>query len=311
MNRVANNICEAEKAIGLDSFIVDTDKPETWKEVKSDINVVHTHLSPEKTFSDAPVVWIPHGTPEVMFLSAYEQAIINGQYGHGDGWMLAQFWLRRSDAIITFWPRHAAIWKSMCDRKTTVHCMPEGLDPSFWHPIESAGRFAGKPSLLTAENSYTIKWPLDLFIAWPWVYQREGLYDARLHAIYLPKDQHRFYFPLVNANGASFGGYLSATVLGKEELRNAFCSVDYYIGLVRYGDFNTLALEARACGAKIISYRGNPYASYWIDEGDQRVMAEQLADILLGKVEERKEIAVVAPIESMVRAFEEIYKGLL
>ena len=311
MNTVAVNMCEAEKRIGLDSALVDTDNKESWKAVESDINVVHTHLAPDRIFSKTPIVWIPHGTPEVMFTSAYEQAIVNGSYGHADGWMLTQFWLRRADAIVTFWPRHAAIWKSLTDHRTAIHCLPEGMDLSFWKPVETQGKYAGTPSLFTAENSYTIKWPYDLFIAWPWVYSHPDLHEAKLHAIYLPKDQHRFYFPLVNANGASFASYISPTVFNKEQMRNAFCSTDYYVNLVRYGDFNTVTLEAAACGAKIISYEGNPFAHYWLTEGDQRRMAEQLIAILTGKTPPRTELAKVPPIEVMAETMKTIYEGLL
>jgi glycosyltransferase involved in cell wall biosynthesis len=311
MNNVATTMCEAEKKIGLDSFLVNTDDKESWKAVESDINVVHTHLSMEGIYSNKPVVWVAHGTPEVMFQASYEQAIVSGAYGHADGWMLCQFWLKRADAIVTFWPRHAELWKSLVDRRTNIHLVPEGIDKEFWHPTPTQGKFAGEPSVFTAENSYTIKWPYDLFIAWPWVIRHEKLHDAKLHAIYLPKDQHRFFFPLVNANGASFGGYITATAFDKTQMRNGFCSTDFYCNLVRYGDFNTVSLEARACGAKIISYRGNPYASYWIDEGDQRVMAVQLIDILTGKTPERTDIAEVQPVEATAQCMKKIYEGLL
>jgi glycosyltransferase involved in cell wall biosynthesis len=311
MNNVATMMCEGEKKLGLDSFLVDTDDKTKWiKPEDSDIDVVHTHLSPDSIYSDKKVVWVAHGTPEVMFQSAYEQAIVYGSYGHADGWMLCQFWLKRADAIVTFWPRHAAIWKSMTDRNTSVNIVPMGVDREFWKPIESAGKFLGGPSVFTAENSYQIKWPYDLFIAWPWVVSQAGLHESRLHAIYLPKDQHRFYFPLVNANGSSFAGFITSQAFNKDQMRNAFCSTDYYCNLVRYGDFNTVSMEARSCGAKVISYKGNSYASYWIDEGDQRVMAEQISEILLGKVDQRKDITPVPDSESTAGVMKALYEKL-
>ncbi len=86
--------------------------------------------------------------------------------------------------------------------------------------------------------------------------------------------------------------------------------MDYYIGLVRYGDFNRLCLEANACGARSISYRGNPYSDFWIAEGDQRVMADELVEILNGNVEPRKK-EVVPDISETALAMQKIYEGLL
>lgn len=310
MNNVAMMMCESEKKLALDAFLVDTDKPETWKEVVSDINVVHTHLSMDALYSKTPIVFIPHGTPEVMFQSSYEQSIVYGAYGHADGWMLSQYWTKKADATVTFWPRHAALLKSMADKKTAIHTVPMGIDLDFWKPVRSDGKYLGTPSVFTAENAYLIKWPYDLFIAWPWVREHEKLHEAKLHAIYLPKDQHRFFFPLVNANGASFGGFITAITFEPTAMRNAYCSTDFYVNLVRYGDFNTITLEARACGAKVISYRGNPYANYWIDEGDQRVIAEQLIDIFTGTTPERTDITKVEPMETTASAMKEIYEHL-
>jgi hypothetical protein len=311
MNNVANMMCEGEKKLGLDSFLVNTDDKDKWiKPEDSDVDVVHTHLSSESIFSDKKVVFVAHGTPEVMFQSTYEQAVIYGAYGHADAWMLCQFWLKRADAIVTFWPRHAELWKSIVDRRTSINLVPLGIDKDFWKPVESQGKFMGTPSVFSAENSYAIKWPYDLFIAWPWVMKHPKLHDAKVHAIYLPKDQHRFFFPLVNANGASFGGFITAITFNKQEMRNAFCSSDFYCNLVRYGDFNSLTLEARSCGSKVISYKGNPYANYWIDEGDQRVMALQLIDILTGVTPERKDIAEVQPMEATAACMKKIYEGL-
>jgi hypothetical protein len=121
---------------------------------------------------------------------------------------------------------------------------------------------------------------------------------------------HRWVFPLVNSNGTSYGAYISGNVLGHEELRNAFCSVDYYIGLVKYGEFNRMSLEANASGCKTISYRGNPYSDFWIDEGDQfTYLVPQLKKIMLGEVEPRKK-KKVPDIKETIKGFSEIYSRL-
>jgi hypothetical protein len=100
---------------------------------------------------------------------------------------------------------------------------------------------------------------------------------------------------------------MSSKVFGHEDLRNNYCSNDFYIGLVRYGDFNRAALEARACGTKLISYTGNPYAHYWIPEGDQRVMADYLIKVLKGDTQPREDILDVPDIKDTALEMVELY----
>jgi hypothetical protein len=161
--------------------------------------------------------------------------------------------------------------------------------------------------VFTAENCYEIKWPLDALIAWPWVTKQVA--EARLHAIYLPRDQHRWWFPLVNRNGASFYSHLSPQVFTDTGLRNAFCSTDYYLSLVKYGDASRASLEAAACGATVISYRGNPYATHWVTEGDQRILALELIAILSGQTAPRTP-APVPTHADMVAASLDLYRRL-
>lgn len=314
MNRVAESLAAAEKAIGIDSQICNIHESKSdeliARAADADVHVSHTHFPDwmiKQVTRPLKLVWVGHGTPEHVFQSAVEAGTTGG-YGHGDSWMLVQHWLQTADALVTFWPRHQAIWQSLCDKGRVVDLVPLGVDKSFWRPVPSAGRYAGNPSLLTAENSHYIKWALDLFILWPWVYpQVNG--NALLHALYVPNDQHRWFFPLVNRNSCSYASHISPLVLSHESLRNALCSVDFYIGLVRYGDFNRLSLEANACGAKTISYVGNPYSDYWLNEGDQRIMANQLVDILNGYVTPRLKESVpdiADTAQSMLRVYERI-----
>jgi hypothetical protein len=305
---MAQSFVNAERLVGLDSLLIPIDDVASHAlGDDADIHVAHTHLSDRALRSQKPIVWVAHGTPEVMFHSGYEQGLVNGKYGHGDPWMLAQFWLQHADAIVTFWPRHQAIWQSLLDKGRTVDCVPMGIETAFWEPQPSAGKFAGSPSVFTAENCYEIKWPLDLFLMWPWVLREVP--DARLHAIYVPKDQHRWWFPLVNRNGSAFYSYISAMVFDPPELRNAFASVDFYLGLVRYGDFNRTCLEAKASGATVISWAGNPYADYWLPEGDQRAQADLLIKILRGEIQKR-ETTPVMDIAETITAMQAIYARL-
>lgn len=311
MHRVAESLVAAERSIGLDSILVNLHDATTFDQtLDADIHVSHTHLPDDmraKFTKPYRVVWVGHGTPEHVFQGAVE-AGIDHRYGHADGWMLVQHWLQTADACVTFWPRHQAIWQSLCDKRTVVDCVPLGVDRTFWSPQPSRGKYAGEPSVFTAENCHYIKWPLDLFLAWPWVCERLAT-QATLHAIYLPNDQHRWFFPLVNRNGCAYRSHISPIALESADLRNAFLSVDYVVGLVRYGDFNRLSLEANASGATTISYAGNLHADYWVPEGDQRAIATALVDILEGRVEKRAKTPVPSIVET-AQAMRAIYERI-
>lgn len=315
MNRVAESMVAAEKALGIDSHLCNSMEGDLTKldqYLDADIHVSHTHVQNafrKRIKKPYKIVWVAHGTPEHVFQTAVEEGQNKG-YGHADGWMLCTNWLRTADACITFWPRHQAIWKSLCDKNTEVTLVPLGVDRGFWKPVPSRGKYAGTPSLFTAENAHTIKWPLDLFLAWPWVYPHlEG--NPKLHSVYLPNDMHRWFFPLVNRNGCSYASHITGQTFDNENLRNAFVSTDFYIGLVRYGDFNRVCLEAAACGSKLISYRGNQYADFWVTEGDQRIIALELRDILSGKTKPRADKLPVPDSSDTAKAMLELYTQLL
>lgn len=291
MHRVAENITAAECALGLESVNVDCAvKSDEWN-APADIHVVHTHLPDEIRFTTkAKVVWVAHGTPDHVFHGSVEAG--NGApYGHPDSLMLMQEWLRAADARVTFWPRHQWIYQRMVSRGTPIDLVPLGVDKAFWAAGASRGKYAGEPSVFTAENCHTIKWPYDIFVAWREVYEAM-MGKAKLHAIYLPRDMHRWFFPLVNQNGCSYGAHISPITFAHDELRNVFKSIDFFLGLVRYGDFNQLSLQASAAGATTISYRGNDHADYWITEGDQREIAKELTAILKGDAKPREKTAV-------------------
>lgn len=315
LGHTATHLCEIEKKMGLDSVLIDCYKEENGEAPEdakladeADIYVVHLYLGLKRIYDGKPKIWVAHGTPEVMLQGGYLEAA-KGHYAPADSLMLAQWWLQNSDVVVTFWPRHEAIWRSLVDKRTRVEGVPLGCDLSFWKPIESVGKFAGEPSVFTAENHYELKWPYDLFISWPWIVQN-GLPKAKLHAVNVPMDQSRMWFPLVNRNGAGYHTYLTNRTFTHTELRNAFVSTDFYANLVRYADHNYIGLQAAASGAKVISYKGNPYASHWIDYGDQRIMAQQLGAILKGEVEERHDRERPVGLSRTAECFHEIYLSL-
>lgn len=311
MFMVAEAYAKNECMLGMDSWLVDIADSGSWKEaLDADVHVVHTHLPDSvrlQLTKPLKIVWIAHGTPEYVFHRSVEEGLNRG-YGASDSWQLCQYWLQHADAIVTFWPRHQKIWKSLCDKNTNIDCIPMGIDLDFWKPVESRGKFLGAPSLFTAENCDYSKWPLDLFFCWPWVWPK--MPTSHLHAVYLPTDQHRWFYPLLNRNGCGFKTISSGIYFDSENLRNAFCSTDYFIGLVRYGDANRLCLEANACGAKTITYSGNEYSDFWIQEGDQRRIAEELIEILSGNVKARNK-KPIEPITDSTKKMIEIYERIL
>jgi len=304
MERVANDLSMGERSAGILSATLDCNNPEEIPAgLGADIHVIHTSLPLQVNQKKVKNIWVIHATPE----GALHNSLIHGNpFPHGatDYWMLNMHLLKECDAAVSFWPRQQAIWQSLMDKGHTVYCIPMGIDLDFWKPVQSAGRFAGSPSLMFAENCYYYKWPLDLFIAYPWVIEEFPF--AKLHAFYIPLDQHRWWFPLVNRNGVSYRSYINGGTLSQEALRNAFSSVDYYLNLVKYGDFNHICLEAKASGCKVISYEGNPYADYWVTEGDQRRIARQLIEIFKKEVEPRKTDPVLG-IDQMVNGMIEVY----
>lgn len=308
MNKVAQELSDSEKALGYDSSVLSSfDLSDYEVGMGADIHVSHSHVPDKVRAAGGKTVWVGHGTPEHCFQTSVE-AGTKGQYAHSDSWMLIQWWLQHADALVTFWPRHQKIWQSMCDKGRKVECVPMGVNKSFWMPIESRGKFAGTPSLFSCENSHYIKWPLDLAIMWGWI--AEEMPEARLHLIYMPRDQHRWWFTLMNRNGSAYKSYISPIAFSPDELRNAFCSVDYFFSPVRYGDYNRVCLEAKSSGCKVVSFEGNPYADFWLPEGDQRRQAKELTEILNGH-KEPEATESVPDILDTARAMISIYDGIL
>jgi len=307
MSKVAEEMSAVERLLGLQSSVYNPFLPVYDVAREADVHVIHQHIPDEFHGDKFKKVYVTHGTPEHVFQSSVE-AGLNIGYGASDPFMIAQYWLSHADAVVTFWPRIQQVWQDLCQKPKKVDLVPMGIDLEYWAPTESRGKYAGNPSVFTAENCHYIKWPLDLIIMWPWVIKEVPL--ARLHMAYLPRDQHRWWFPWMHQNGCAFKSYIAGGALDWPTLKNAFVSTDYYIGLVRYGDFDRVCLEARAAGAKVISWAGNDYAHYWLHEGDQRQMAKELIAVLRGEVEPRP-VFDVPDKRQMGEAMLAIYRRIL
>lgn len=311
LDRTAHAMSEAEQRLGIDARACNALNEMTWTDEALsdvDVHVCHVHMPDRarpRLTRPAKVVWIGHGTPEYTLQMSMEEGTRSGRYGFADSFMLMQYWLQHADARVTFWPRHKAIYETMVDKGTPIYLAPMGVDKRFWCPGESRGKWAGSPSLFSAENAHWLKWPVDLMLLWPWIAEQHA--GATLHICNLPQDQHRWLFPLANRNGAHFRAYLSSIRWGPDDLRNVFRSIDFFIGLVRYGDHNQLSQQAAATGARSITYRGNPYADFWLTEGDQREMTTELLAILRGEVEPRAK-EIVPDITDTAQAMLSIYE---
>lgn len=312
MHRVASEVSEAEKVLGLDSVLVDIGSPATWAAVEdADVHIAHTYF-PSAMFKrfrkPRRIVSVFHGTPEHVFHEAAYEAS-RGGYGHGDPYMLMQHWLKEADARVTFWERHKWVYDRMIHkgaRKADV--VPLGVPTGFWRTGVTQGKFVGAPSVLSAESPNWFKWPLDLVTAWPDVMDQVG--SVQLHLVGVWYELHRMLFPLMHQNGAAFGSYVTPSFYDHNWLRNAFKSCDFYCGLVRYGDHNHLSLQANAAGCRTISYAGNPYSDFWVTEGDQRVLARELVAILKGDVSPRQ-TAPVPDVADTAEAMRRIYEAIV
>jgi hypothetical protein len=307
LSNMAVDICSTEALLGSESVLCNTADTSTWGlGMDADIHVVHSHIPDSLSFDKSKkLVVVEHGSPEHVFEKSVTDGL-KGNYGPSDSLAMLGFFLKRADAVVSFWPRQSAIWENMTNAK--VYTIPMGVDKEFWKPVQKQNLLTGNPAILTGENCHTCKWPLDLMIMWPNIVKM--IPEARVHFINIPYDQHMWWVPLSYMTGTRYTTYMTATKLGKENLRNFFCASNFYYSPVQYGDHNRVCLEAAACGAKVISYKGNQYSHYWITEGDQREQTKELLDILSGNVTERKPLDVPA-IEYTASLMIELYKELV
>lgn len=314
---VARSLVDAERELGIDSIVVDVSRETDFENaLDADVHIAHTVIP--QTYRGKPfnsqltkpfrVVTVAHGTIEHVVENAVSACEL-GQYAPSDSLMIMLHYLRTAHARVTFWPRHKWILDRFMATGTELKLVPLGVAKKFWADGESRGKYQGAPSILSAENAHTIKWPLPLLLMWPYV--ADEVPEAYLHVCYLPHDQARIWFPLVDSNGSHFKAHIGAWTFPQDELRRVFKSFDFLWSGVRFGDFNLLCLEALAAGLKVISYKGNPYTHHWVDEGDTRNQCRELTEILKGNVEERSDREEVPDISETAKQMGEIYAEII
>lgn len=319
LHHMARAMIESETRLGLDSAFVNVDKSEEWQKghaVDADIHVVHSRFPDiqyarirNRTGKEPKIVFVSHGIPEWNMELALNQFNIEGAevYRPLDYWYLTRHWLREADAFVVLNPRQQAVYQTMCQKGRTIDLVPMGVDTTFWAEGKSQ-HFEGQPAVWMSENQARIKWALDVFTAWPFI--TKEVPQAFLHAHYIPFDMQRFLIDFANSNGTSYRANITARTFSHETLRDMWKGFDFNLATTRYGDNTVLTMQAEAAGLKTISYPGNEYASYWMPEGDQRVMAKTLVSIFRGEVPMRVKLPVPT-LEEMGRAMIAVYERLL
>ena len=320
MHHMALAMVEAEKRLGIDAALVSVDHPEQWQDghaVDADAHVIHSRFPDvqwarvkNRTGHDPKTVLVAHGIPEHNMELSVNQFNIDGAevYRPIDYYAVIRHWLRAADAIVVLNPRQQAIYETMAQKGRTIDVVPMGVDTAFWAGGTPTAHFEGRPAVWMSENQTRIKWALDLFTAWPFVLRDHP--QAFLHAHYIPFDLHRFLVDFANSNGTSYRANITARTFSHETLRTMWQGFDFNLATTRYGDNTLLTMQAEAAGLKTISYAGNEYASFWMPEGDQRVMAKTLSAIFAGDVPMREKLPVPS-LEEMGRAMEAIYARVL
>jgi len=304
--QVAEDLSVCEKQAGIESIVCDALNPNDVKMgMNADLHVAHAHIPSEIAVRHTkPWITVAHGAPEyVMETMATEDGLNQKGNSFAAGWMMMQ----QADAVVSFWDRHIKMYLNWTDKP--IYKINMGVPLGFWQKESVATKQPGTPAFLTCENSVRSKWILDLLLLFPWLL--EDFPDAALNCYYVPMMQHKMFYPILYATKAVRGVYISSQKLNKQLLLQTLRGSDYYLNLCRYGDFNQMGMQAKAAGCKVISYRGNPYADYWITEGDQRDMAIQLLAIMKGWTQPRNNVEPIPDTKDMVNGMLRVYQEVL
>lgn len=313
MSHLALAVAEGERRLGHDVDLVDATSQSSCRDprhVDADVHCVHSQcgLADLAYIRDlmgrAPrVVFYSHGIPEDTLTLSVNDVLLKERPGVEDIWGLTRYWLARADAFVVFNARQQALFQSM---GRVVDCVPFGVDTEFWADgPRQVPRLKGAPAVWTGENQSRTKWALDAILAWPFVVAQVP--EAHLHAHYIPFELHRWFVDIANTNGASYSATITPKYWNHPSLRELWRGCDFLWATTRYGDPTCLSQQAEASGLKVISYAGNPYASYWVPEGDQRVLAEHVVAIVRGEVAPRDKTPIPT-LDAMARETVKVYE---
>jgi hypothetical protein len=326
LSAVAASMARAEVARGHYSVVTDPLDPQEggWIDaLDSDVHVLHGGFPRTiggKSFRKAltkplALVYVMHSPPEYLFEHSVAEGVTNG-YGAGMEWHRHQRLMQIADGLVTFCPRHQALYELATDKATIVDLIPMGMDLEFWRTSEGPQYIdpmvtvlEGEPRFLTCENQFPFKSAYDILRVWPWV--RAELETATLHASNMPCDTEKWFWTLINRTGAIEGLFCGSWRYSKRELRGRFQNASFYVSPVRFGDSTRTNYEASAAGARVISYPGNEWADFWMHEGDHRRMARDLIAIGRGDVEPRPDKKPIPSEDDMAVAAIAVYERIL
>jgi hypothetical protein len=320
MHHLAQAVADGERRLGHDALVVDASDDGPWADptvLDADVHCIHSRWRPgaqqairAQTGRDPKLVFYSHGIPEHLIELSVQEFLVKDIPEPQDLWAFTRYWLKEADAFVVFSPRQAVLYNTMLSRGQEVDLVPLGVDLTFWERgPEDAPRLRGTPSVWMSENQHRIKWALDMFFAWPLV--ARALPTVHLHAHFIPYDVQRFLVDIVNANGAAFNATVTQKFYPHDALRTFWKGCDFMLATTRYGDNTCLTMQAEAAGLKTISYPGNQYASFWVPEGDQRVIADQLTGILMGMIPPREDKLPVPDLTDMAASTLAIYDRIL
>jgi hypothetical protein len=320
LHHLASAVAEGERRLGHDALVVDAADPSLWRSplhMDADIHAIHSRCAPadlayirDVLDREPRVVFYSHGIPEDTIGQAINQVLLVERPDVEDYWSLTRYWLARADAFVVFNYRQQALFQSMTSKGRVVDCVPFGVDTAFWSDgPKNAPHLRGAPAVWTGENQLRVKWALDALLLWPFVTERVP--DAHLHAHYIPFELHRWFVDIANTNGAAYFATITPKYFPHAMLRELWAGCDFMLGTTRYGDPTCLSQQAEAAGLPVISYPGNQHASWWLQEGDQRVMADQLVGIFQGHIPPRPDKVPVPTLEDMARHTPAVYNRVV
>lgn len=320
MHHLALAVAEGERRLGHDALVLDAADPSLWRNplhMDADVYAIHSRcaLSDLAFIRDVMgreprIVFYSHGIPEDTIGLAMNDVLLVERPEVLDHWSLTRYWLARADAFVVFNDRQRSLFQTMTSKGRIVDCVPFGVDTTFWADgPKDAPHLRGTPAVWTSENQLRVKWALDLLLAWPFVAER--IPEAHLHAHYIPFQIHRWFVDIANTNGAAYSATITPKYFPHDLLRHLWRGCDFMVATSAYGDPTCLSQQAEAAGLKVISHPGNPYASYWVPFGDQRIMADQMVGIFQGYLPPREDKTPVPTLEQMAHGTTAVYNRIL
>jgi len=251
----ANNLIEAERALGIDAVIVDPLKEDV--PLDGDLLVDHSGLTDAMWKSGLPVIHVRHGRPHSSFLmqeSGGKKVFTSLRNGRA-----------RYARVVTFWKQHVPYLELLFDR-TDIVVLPPPVDLKAWHPSGSVHDFGankGVVNLVCADIFRLDEDPFHVLVAC-------GLLpgDFKVHLAGLKGGINQATNTLVSMLGSNRGSMFSWI----KELACLYRAADLVISPHKIA--TRAVREAMACGVPVLADLGNEHAAFTADAHDAKAFAE-------------------------------------